>query len=870
VPLKEVLTAAEEEDEEEAGPEGKPEKVTVGGQQGVLWFANIYPTKAFRFDARQMLTHHNHDTLIPKLLPEGVQVLRTVPREREGGVFVYFRAPPAFVLQVLRNLAPQDGEAAPQNVKRFLKKEDILSTVCKGISQYLKTHEIHAFLCPYPVRAHRVEGTPYLEDLQARYPTSRLRVRVEPAGASVSEEQLYAKLRKYGILDDIEVLPEGKGFVVAFRHIAGAVSARNCLHRAAFVPEAGAASADEGARARVRIDFEPFMQKWIRDFVKNNARFVIPLVVACMFGTTYFIWDPLRTVSVQLKIAACELHEDSDAASSAHGGGREAPNLHGAWGWVLRGLAGWNRAQSQLLALIPALRHGDGSGGLLRDFWKDRDEEVNELNEWLTQTQDQVQLLTGHRGNGQSAFVRQILRGRALYIDASEMLEAGGAVDDQIFLRRLCRSVGYWPAQGMDRMMTALLDLLLPGSGKLSRENEVIVAVQRVLSCITQALDAWRQLQCDESGVEGTVPIIVIDGFTSENKDRRDGFFESLVTWAAYVCEERLARVLFIADSSFAEPAILAALRDRPERLTVHELSDADVRSLPRIIQQHFERQGREAPHFTAADIAPVGGRFRDIAAVMAHVDKGHSVQDAVRRLVEAAETNVRTLLTLGQPGAKWSRPQLWRAVQLLASSGQEGVPYDVFLWSVFRGDEVALRSMKESNLITLAPRAEGELQPPAAGAEDRPAVGRTARRYKVFAGSPLFGEVFRRLVRHKGLAAVFDLEVAKEDIKRERATAEGYEAELVRLQEVDDVKHDKGRDIEDPNDALRKRKEQLLRLMLEQHDKLEKYHAARRKAMATIKRSNEEFLAAEKTSAPEAASQPPPASRGYWNLLKF
>ena len=57
-----------------------------------------------------------------------------------------------------------------------------------------------------------------------------------------------------------------------------------------------------------------------------------------------------------------------------------------------------------------------------------------------------------------------------------------------------------------------------------------------------------------------------------------------------------------------------------------------------------------------------------------------------------------------------------------------------------------------------------------------------------VVLGSPLFGEVYRRLTRHTGLRAIFDLEVAKEDIKREQASVEVLEALLVRLQEVDDV----------------------------------------------------------------------------------
>ena len=41
------------------------------------------------------------------------------------------------------------------------------------------------------------------------------------------------------------------------------------------------------------------------------------------------------------------------------------------------------------------------------------------------------------------------------------------------------------------------------------------------------------------------------------------------MSWAAYVTEAKLARVVFVADSSFGEPSILAHLQDRPERLSV-------------------------------------------------------------------------------------------------------------------------------------------------------------------------------------------------------------------------------------------------------------------------------------------------------------
>ena len=53
--VQEVLQAADEE--------LKEEKPRVSAARGVLWVANVYPTKAFRFDVRHMLTRHNHELL---------------------------------------------------------------------------------------------------------------------------------------------------------------------------------------------------------------------------------------------------------------------------------------------------------------------------------------------------------------------------------------------------------------------------------------------------------------------------------------------------------------------------------------------------------------------------------------------------------------------------------------------------------------------------------------------------------------------------------------------------------------------------------------------------------------------------------------
>lgn len=466
-------------------------------------------------------------------------------------------------------------------------------------------------------------------------------------------------------------------------------------------------------------------------------------------------------------------------------------------------------------------------------------------------------LLTGHRGNGLNEFIRKIIGKRAVYVDVGGMLEAGGASDDQVFLRTFCRCFGYWPQQGMDRHLSAVLDLMLPGSGKLSRENEVLVQMQRVFFAVTKALITFRRRrqQNGEDSVDKTsLPLFVVSGFTAENKDRRPGFFNNFVSWAAYVSEAGLARVVFVADSSFGEPAILNVLQDRPERLSVLQVQDVDQDSVRRILDQHFGPD--KSPALTEKELAAVGGRFRDISALVAHLNHNALPAEAVRRLLEGSETTVRRLLMTGQPGVKWTRPQLWRAIRLFSScNGSDGVPYDVFLWAVFRGDEAALRSMKESNLILL------EVYKDRSAAQ----ISEERVRYKVMGGSPLYSEVFRRLVENEGLAAVLDVEVAKEDIKREQATLDGYEAELVRLEEILDVRRDWWfRLHKEGDDAIVDRKRQLIGLIKEQHQKLEKYHKARQNAMAVLSRCAADFQRSLTTHSPEVQK------RGVFRWLGF
>eukprot|EP00439_Symbiodinium_sp_Y106_P051253 s1805_g6.t2 len=225
-------------------------------------------------------------------------------------------------------------------------------------------------------------------------------------------------------------------------------------------------------------------------------------------------------------------------------------------------------------------------------------------------------------------------------------------------------------------------------------------------------------------------------------------------------------------------------------------------------------RQSRARPKETARRLHE-GDRALDPFGTLAREDccgdprHGVAADEAVRWLLETAEVTVRRLLLTGQPGAKWTRPQLWRAVRHLTEGTGLPVPYDVILWNVFRGDEGALRSMKEKSESSWT------------------------LRYDVEAGSPLYAEVFRRLVQNEGLAAVLDLEVAKEDVAREQKSMDAYEAELVKIEEILDARRDWWWLRPSTDSKLEKRREQLVDLIMEQHKKLEKYHKARRKAMS-------------------------------------
>lgn len=206
---------------------------------------------------------------IPPDLP--LTVTRIAPRLKDGGAFVKFSHP--------EGTSPAEIEAS--------------------LARHLRERPIKPWFNPFRrVTAYLVRGRPWLEDLY-RFPSSRLKVEFVPdkagaAAAELSQETLYSLFRRYGKLADIVPQPADSKVLPRYAHLdfAGvrrAILARNCMH-GYRVEDAGGS----GLPATVlKLSYERKIKvHWIRDWLFNHPRLVLPALAAIIATITVAIFDP--------------------------------------------------------------------------------------------------------------------------------------------------------------------------------------------------------------------------------------------------------------------------------------------------------------------------------------------------------------------------------------------------------------------------------------------------------------------------------------------------------------------------------------------------------------------------------------------------
>jgi len=459
---------------------------------------DVYPLKTAIYDIRYLMMRYDRQSIesrirtqyIPKsLLNSEFTITGIVPMLKDGGAFVKFRSP---------------------NVEET-------ETI---IANFLKEKRLKPWFSPLRrVRAYIVRGRPWLEDLY-RFPSTRLKVEFIGGEGSPGQEALYTLFRRYGrIVDILPQLPGSKELpkfaIVQYLRMRSATAARNCLH--GYTGPEMEAVPGKGPKARLRILYERTIKtNWIKDWLVNHPRIVIPLVAAFIATFTVAIFDPVRTWFVKAKITGALNISDNTY-----------------YNWLKRHTIG--------MLPIGARRRDMGE---LWAVWDERREQVEQLKAWLLETVGTFIVVQGPRGSGKRGLVVDTVlahRGNVLIIDCEPIDQAHG---DSAIIAAAAAQVGYRPVFSWLNTISSLLDLAAQGtignsagfSQTLETQfNKILLNTGTALRAValrdkhTDNKDQWLSDEEYLSAHPEKRPVVVIDNFL--HMEGNSIIYERLADW---------------------------------------------------------------------------------------------------------------------------------------------------------------------------------------------------------------------------------------------------------------------------------------------------------------------------------------------------
>ena len=453
--------------------------------RGVLWFDCVYPMQAHWLDPRHLLATHNHETLIPTIMPDDVEIISMIPRIKEGGVFVQFET----------------------------KKGDQYETahdVSLAVIRRLRKKPVRARFTTRPVHCHLVKGEPFLEDLMSRFPSARLKIEMKGSDVACKEvtlEHLFGELRSFGRIIDLILGPyvkdQPRQASIQYRRMHGAVGARQCLHRSLIVvqppPPTVGATPPPATSIMLFFTYDSVLKtSYIIDFANKHPRIVVPLMGLILAAFTILIFDPLRSFNITNKIT-----------------GR----------FTIRGLTHSGPLvflRTQLASLwhhriFDVFKH-DASETVVRSSWSAREADEEKVNRWLHSIPDRLLFITGAKGAGKQALVRKVTADRknVVTINFGQFIER----NDEEFVKGLSNAIGFAPGFSILSWISNIMDIFTPGAGKASGAGtaQFTSQLQKILEVWTDALVAIdsRATKKIKSTADGQVSV-------TEDKRSRSG-----------------------------------------------------------------------------------------------------------------------------------------------------------------------------------------------------------------------------------------------------------------------------------------------------------------------------------------------------------
>lgn len=546
-------------------------------------------------------------TVINRALPDSLpmQVTDVLPRVKEGGAFVKFS---------------HDETVSKGELETTLKK-------------YLKEQPIKPWFNPIRrVRASLVKGRPWIEDLY-RIPSSRLRVEFlasspEALAAELTQESIFSLFRRYGKIADIKAQPSDSKVlpryaVVDYTRIRFAVMAKNCMHGFKILPEAGGGQSG----TLLKISFEQKAKShWIRDWLFNHPRIVIPAVAALVAALTVAVFDPIRTFFIKTHITQA-FHLEG--------------NMVGQW---VRNQV--NRAND--IFRFGRRKQDDDS---LEILFEDRHGAITQIRTWLIETADTFIVIQGPRGSGKRELVlEQALEDRKykLVIDCKPIQEARG---DSATISAAAAQVGYKPVFSWLNSISSLIDLAAQGTiGTKTGFSETLdtqlakiwgntaTALKQIALSGRKKTDKDADLSDDEylEAHPERRPVVVIDNFLHKANES-NLVYDKIAEWAAALTTSNIAHVIFLTNDVSFSKSLNKALPDRVFRQII--LSDCSPETAKRFVLRYLERDAEDdagdqplseaqaQSHLDELDetINILGGRLTDLEFLARRIKTGES-----------------------------------------------------------------------------------------------------------------------------------------------------------------------------------------------------------------------------------------------------
>ncbi|EPB90204.1 hypothetical protein HMPREF1544_02888 [Mucor circinelloides 1006PhL] len=682
--------------------------------------------QVFFRNSKNFLESKAHQSIPSDELPYNFAIKEIFARTKDGGAIVTF------------SFKSTDGS-----------KVDVAKDIVSRINDYIAKQNIVAPYNLQSVRAFLVKGSPFMEDMIARYPTNRLRIEFQ--GEAVNVERLYRHLRPYGKVFDIALYPNpivakdpARYAIAQFTRTRFATSARNCLHGHYI----------DGTRLNILYE-KQLRTNVVKDWLVNHPRITIPVLAAIFAGVTYVVFDPIRVFFITSKINQ-----------------RFNPQEYAIYRWLRNET--WAR-------LMPGGSRDLANAGT--SVWADDTEKTEKLISWLAETPETFVLVSGHKGSGKSALVKSAIKDRRnkLFIDCEAV---GSGRNQSDMTKNLAKEVGYFPVFTWVSSMSGLIDTVVaattgqktgfstkPDSQTKAILETVAIALRDVVPNEKEArkraeeeaerenfLERLKSLitgrkakqtattddeksseEADEDKLdEKSIPIVVIDNYMYRETTKNAKLWEELAEWAALLIENEIAHVVFVSSNAGVMKTLGKALPGKS--FSNIALSDAP----PEMAMSFINKQlGSEVQDPDLREVvAALGGRLTELELLVQKMKMKMDAQTAFEDIV------TRNLIEIRKYGfgdssdesnkLEWSSTQFWTIVKLLTN--KMSINYDELKWGpVFLGDDAPLKAMERAELIII--------------------VQKEGRANSIRPGKPVFYTVFNRLTSDTIFAASMEVE---------------------------------------------------------------------------------------------------------------